>query len=67
MPPSGARVMQLFEFGWRSNELYLESISLLGQDPGTRSPHRMVRGSMVEVRFVGTKRIELSRCSEVNF
>ena len=38
-----------------------------GQAFGPRSPYRVARGSMDQVRFTGTRKIELGRLSEVHF
>ena len=41
--------------------------SLPGQAFGPRSPYRVVRGSMDQVRFAGTRKIELGRLSKIHF
>ena len=41
--------------------------SQMGQGLGPRSPYRVVWGSMDQVRFAGTRKIELGRSVEVQF
>ena len=40
--------------------------SQMGQGLGPRSPYRVVRGSIDQGRFTGTRKIDLGRSSEVH-
>ena len=59
--------MRLFSAGGQMSCILGQINSLTGPGLWPRSPYRVVRGSMDEVRFAGTRKIELVRSSEVHF
>ena len=59
--------MRLFSAGDSMSCILSQMNSMTGQGLGPKSQYRVVRGSMDQVSFAGTRKIELRRSSEVHF
>ena len=59
--------VRLLSAGGQMSCILSQMNSLTGQGLGLKSQYRVVRGSMDQVSFAGTRKIELRRSSEVHF